>query len=201
MTYDLQKMSRRLARYLDEDRYIHTQGVRYTAAALAMAHGADVEKAQAAGLLHDCAKCIPSKKKLKLCEREHIFMSAYEKKNPFMLHAKLGAYLAREKYDVSDREILEAIVWHTTGKAHMSLLEQIIFIADYIEPNRCKAPRLGELRRLAFADLDECTYRILGDTLEFLERNPKEIDAMTQTVYDYYRNIHERKELEAEEDE
>lgn len=199
--YDLQKMSRRLARYLDEDRYTHTQGVRYTAAALAMVHGADMMKAQVAGLLHDCAKCIPAKKKLKLCEQENILMSSYEKKNPFMLHAKLGAYLARAKYDVEDQEILQAIVWHTTGRPNMSLLEKIIFIADYIEPNRCKAPNLEELRKLAFSDLDTCTYRILEDTLEYLESNPKDIDGMTQDAFAYYRNIYERRELEAEEDE
>ena len=158
-------------------------------------------KAQVAGLLHDCAKCIPAKKKLKLCERENIFMSPYEKKNPFMLHAKLGAYLAREKYDVEDEEILSAIVWHTTGRPHMSLLEKIIFIADYIEPNRCKAPNLEDIRRLAFVDLDTCTYRILEDTLDYLKTNPKDIDGMTQDAFNYYRNIYERRELEAEEDE
>ena len=115
-TYDLKKISRRLQRYLDEDRFIHTQGVQYTAAALAMTYGCDLMKAQTAGLLHDCAKCIPAKKKLKLCEREGIPVTSYEKKNPFMLHAKLGAYLARNKYDIKDEEILQAITWHTTGK-------------------------------------------------------------------------------------
>ena len=64
--YDFEKMKKKLAKYLDEDRYLHTMGVMYTCAALAMAHGYDLEAAQAAGLLHDCAKCIPNKKKLKM---------------------------------------------------------------------------------------------------------------------------------------
>ena len=83
----------------------------------------------------------------------------------------------------------------------MSLLEKIIFIADYIEPNRCKAPNLEDIRRLAFVDLDTCTYRILEDTLDYLKTNPKDIDGMTQDAFNYYRNIYERRELEAEEDE
>ena len=198
-TYDLKKISRRLQRYLDEDRFIHTQGVQYTAAALAMTYGCDLMKAQTAGLLHDCAKCIPAKKKLKLCEREGIPMTSYEKKNPFMLHAKLGAYLARNKYDIKDEEILQAITWHTTGKAEMNLLEKIIFVADYIEPNRCKAPNLSELRRLAFEDLTQCVCRILEDTLNYLEQDDRELDEMTRTAYEYYSGLAKEKKREGKE--
>ncbi|HIZ66131.1 MAG TPA: HD domain-containing protein, partial [Candidatus Blautia pullicola] len=70
MKYDFAEYEKKLKKYLDKDRYRHTLGVMYTASALAMAHGSDIEKAQAAGLLHDCAKCIPNKKKLKLCKKK-----------------------------------------------------------------------------------------------------------------------------------
>ena len=89
MNYDLKAFSKKLKKHLDEERYVHTLGVMYTAAALAMAHGCDLEKAQTAGLLHDCAKSIPNEKKLKLCEKKNIPVSEIEEKAPFLLHSKL----------------------------------------------------------------------------------------------------------------
>lgn len=185
--FDLQKIEKKLRKYLDEDRLWHTLGVMHTAAAMAMVHGMDMEKAQLAGILHDCAKCVPTKKKLKLCKENHIPVTEFEKEHPFLLHAKVGAWIAREKYGVTDPEILEAIIWHTTGKADMSVLEKIIYIADYIEPARDKAPRLSEIRRLAFQDLDRCMYEILKDTLEYLQDSPEDIDQATKKAYDYYK--------------
>ena len=194
--YDLKKMEQKLAKHLDEDRMRHTLGVMYTAAGLAMVHGCSLEKAQVAGLLHDCAKCIPNKKKLKLCLENQIPMTEYEEKNPFILHAKLGAFLARKKYGVEDEEILEAITWHTTGKPDMSLLDKIIYLADYIEPGRDKASRLPYIRKLAFQDLDECMYQVLKDTLEYLSAGGADgIDEMTEEAYGYYREIHKKRNL------
>lgn len=181
------KIQKKLYKELDADRYQHTLGVTYTCAALAMAHGLDMEKAQLAGLLHDCAKCIPNKKKLKLCKKHRIPVTSLEKKSPYLLHAKLGAYFARKKYGVKDKDVLSAIRCHTTGKPEMTALEQIVYIADYIEPRRSTAPHLEEIRSLAFRDLDRCTYRILADTLEYLEQSPKEIDPATRQAYQYYR--------------
>lgn len=194
--YDLKKMEQKLAKHLDEDRMRHTQGVMYTAACLAMVYGCSLEKAQVAGLLHDCAKCIPNKKKLKLCMENQIPMTDYEEENPFILHAKLGAFLARKKYEVEDDEILDAITWHTTGKPDMSMLDKIIYLADYIEPGRDKASRLPYIRKLAFQDLDECMYQVLKDTLEYLSMGGSgSIDEMTEEAYAYYREIHKRRNL------
>lgn len=184
---NLQKMAKKLKKYLDEDRLWHTLGVMHTAAALAMVHGIDMEKAQLAGLLHDCAKCVPSKEKFKICKANDIPVTDFEKDHPFLLHAKVGAWIAREKYGVKDPEILEAIVWHTTGKEKMSVLEKIIYIADYIEPARDKAQRLSEIRKLAFQDLDRCMYEILKDTLEYLSDHPEDVDQATKRAYDYYK--------------
>ncbi|MBS6195314.1 MAG: bis(5'-nucleosyl)-tetraphosphatase (symmetrical) YqeK [Clostridiales bacterium] len=184
---NLRKIEKKLKKYLDEERMWHTIGVMHTAAAMAMAYGADLEKAQLAGLLHDCAKCVSSKDKFKICKENHIPVTDFEKKHPFLLHAKVGAWIAREKYGVKDQEILDSIIWHTTGKEQMSVLEKIIYIADYIEPARDKAPRLPEIRRLAFLDLDRCMYEILKDTLEYLDEHPEDIDQTTKRAYDYYK--------------
>ena len=194
--YDLTKMENKLEKYLDESRYRHTIGVMYTAGALAMAHGYDVLDAQTAGLLHDCAKCIPNKKKIRLCEQHDIPVTDFEKEHPFLIHAKLGAYIAEKKYNVSDPAILDAIIYHTTGRPGMSLLEKIIYIADYIEPMRDKAPNLPRVRKLAFADIDECMYEILRDSIEYLETKPKDIDQTTIYAYNYYKNLHNRKNEE-----
>ena len=194
--YDLTKMEKKLAKYLDEDRFAHTKGVMYTCAALAMAYGYDLMDAQVAGLLHDSAKCIPNKKKLKMCAEHKVQISDFEREHPFLIHAKLGAYIAREKYGVKDDEILTSITYHTTGRADMSTLEKIVYIADYIEPLRDKAPNLPKIRRLAFEDLDECMYEILKDTLEYLEENPKDVDSTTKDAFQFYKELHNKRFLQ-----
>ena len=190
MKSEIAKFEKKLKKYLDKERFIHTQGVMYTAAALAMAHGADMEKARLAGLLHDCAKCIPNKKKWKLCDKYHILLSECEQQNPFLIHAKLGVAIAREKYEIQDEEILSAIRWHTTGKEDMSSLEKIIYIADYIEPGRDRAPNLSWVRKVAFMDLDEGMYYILKDSLSYLETSAKLIDPYTEKAFQYYEALH-----------
>ena len=166
---------KKLKKELDPERYAHTIGVAYTAAALAMRYETNVQQAQVAGLLHDCAKCIPNNKKIAL--------------NPFLLHAKLGAFLAMDKYGITDKEITSAILNHTTGKPNMSLLDKIIFVADYIEPQRKKQPNLAEIRKLAFIDLDQALFRILEDTLAFLSTSSSKIDPMTEKTYQYYKEL------------
>lgn len=187
MRYNIPKAKKVLKKYLDAGRFEHTQGVMYTAAALAMRYGEDLEKAQTAGLLHDCAKCIPDNKKLKICQKNKIFVSEMEQKNPFLLHAKVGAYIAQEKYGVDDKEILSAIECHTTGKPEMTLLEKIIYVADYIEPMRNKAPNLADVRKLAFEDIDLALFKILSDTLSYLRHSTKNLDPMTLQAYEYYK--------------
>lgn len=182
------KIKKTLKKELDKDRYEHTLGVMYTSACLAMANGYDMEKAQLAGLLHDCAKCIPNEKKLKICAKNNIPVTQVEKDNPFLLHAKVGAFLARVLYEVEDEEILHAISVHTTGAPAMNTLDKIVFIADYIEPKRDKAANLKEIRKTAFEDLDEALKMILCDTIHYLNgsKNDKNIDPMTLETYHYY---------------
>lgn len=185
--YNIPKMKKTLKKYLDAGRFEHTEGVMYTAAALAMRYGEDIEKAQVAGLLHDCAKCMPDAKKVKICQKNGIPMTEAEQKSPFLLHAKVGAYIAQTKYGIEDTEILEAIECHTTGKPAMSQLDKIIFIADYIEPMRTKAPNLADVRKLAFKDIDLALFKILSDTLAYLRNSPKNVDSMTMRAYEYYK--------------
>lgn len=182
------EIEKQLKKELDKDRFTHTMGVMYTAAALAMAHGADMEQALYAGLLHDCAKCIPNDEKLALCKKYQIPISAAEEKSPFLLHAKLGAYYAKSKYDIQDNEILHAIKVHTTGEPGMNTLDKLIYIADYIEPNRDQAPNLTLIRKLAFDNLDEAMKQILSDTLHYLQEKGGEIDPLTAQTYEYFHN-------------
>lgn len=189
MTEQILKMQKKLKSELDHYRYEHTMGVMHTAACLAMRYDEDVERALIAGLLHDCAKCIPADEKIKMCKKNHIEISAAEKSNPGLLHAKLGAFLAKEKYGITDEGILRAITFHTTGCPEMTLLDKIIYIADYIEAGRKPLPNMEEVRKLAFCDLDACLYRILKDSLVYLESKGNVVDPMTEKTYLYYKSI------------
>lgn len=181
-----EKMIARLKGKISEKRFEHSLGVEYTAACLAMVYGENVERTRIAGLLHDCAKGLSTKTKLEKARKHNLPISKYEEKNPDMLHAKLGAYYARYKYDVVDQVILDAITWHTTGRPNMTLMDKIIFVADYIEPNRKPLPEIEEIRREAFTDLDACVVHILKNTLDYLNGTTQELDFMTQETYDYY---------------
>lgn len=183
---DLKKIRKAMEKTLDAKRYEHTLGVEYTAAALAMRYDESIKNAQLAGLLHDCAKCMSDEKRLSICEKHNISVNEIERRNPFLLHAKVGSYLAMEEYNVSNPDVINAILNHTTGRPGMSQLEKIIFIADYIEPGRKQAPNLAEIRKLAFIDLDAALLKVLSDTLEYLKEGGGEFDPMTQKTYDYY---------------
>lgn len=181
-----EKIIARLKTKINDKRIEHSLGVEYTAACMAMVHGEDVDKARLAGLLHDCAKGIPTKEKLEKARKHGLSISKFEERNPDMLHAKLGAFYARYKYDVTDEDILNAICYHTTGRPNMSLLEKIIFVADYIEPNRKMLKDMDEIRKEAFLDIDKCVTHILRNTLDYLEKTTNEMDYMTQMTYNYY---------------
>lgn len=192
MKYDIIKIRKSLEKSLDEKRFEHTLGVAYTAAALAMSNHADTEAAIVAGLLHDCAKCLSNEKRLSICEKNNKRISAVERRNPSLLHAKVGGIIAMEEYDIEDMDIIQAITNHTTGRPGMSILEKIIFVADYMEPGRNKAKNLDMIREIAFQNLDEALFKILEDTLVYLEESEDEIDDMTKKTYEYYKGIRER---------
>lgn len=190
----IKDLKKEMKKEMDDSRFEHTLGVMYTSAALAMCYGYDLDKAMLAGLMHDCAKCMPNVKKLKMAEKNHLEITDLERKNPFMLHAKLGALLAQKKYDIDDEEILSAIRWHTTGRPDMTLLDKIVYVADYIEPKRDKAPNLKEIRKMAFEDLDQALLKILADTLGYLGDSADSVDPMTRETYEFYLNQSEEYE-------
>ncbi len=179
---------------LSEQRYLHTEGVAYTAAALAMSYGEPCEDALLAGWLHDCAKFYHNSQQIKLCEEFQLPVKPVEYENPGLLHAKVGAYLAKKYYGITNLNVLNAILYHTTGREGMTLLEKIIFVADYIEPSRNQAPRLLEIRRIAFHELDQAVSMILSDTLQYLHTQQKPIDDATEKTYQFYKKILENKE-------
>lgn len=187
--YDFEEMNCKLQKELTKKRYTHTLGVSYTAASLAMRYGYDVKKAQVAGLLHDCAKCNTDEKMLEKCKKNNIVITDVEKRNPYLLHAKLGACFAKKKYGIEEEEILSAITYHTTGKPDMSELEKIVFISDYIEPNRKEIWGLPQIRKMAFENMDEAVFMILDHTLSYLKEQgeKKEIDLMTEEAFEYYK--------------
>lgn len=187
--HEMIHLRKEMEKALENKRYEHTLGVAFTAVSLAMRYGYDLKKAQTAGLLHDCAKNMSNEKRLHICHKHNIEITPSEEKNPFLLHAKVGSYLAKKDYGIDDPEILDAITWHTTGRPGMTELDKIIYIADYIEPGRNQAPNLDEIRRLAFQDLDECLYRILQDTLNYLNASDMDIDETTNETYQYYKEL------------
>ncbi len=186
---------RELQTELAYGRFTHTLYVAGTAASIAMCYGLDTDKAETAGLLHDCAKCMNLSKMLKICDKAGVELSEYERNSGSLLHSKAGAVLAQTKYGVKDEDILNAIRYHTTGRPGMSLLEKIVFVADYIEPGRDSAPNLPVVRKLAFESIDDCVLQILKDTLSYLESTGAQVDPMTQKTYEYYRRCDEERKF------
>ena len=175
-----------LKQKLNKKRFHHTLGVAYTATSLAMCHGVDLRSAEIAGLLHDVAKPLSEEEGLDFCRKNNLKISEFEKNNPFLLHGKIGSLIAKNKFGIKDEDILNAICHHTTGRPEMSLLEKIIYIADYIEPSRTIQPNLDTIRKTAYTDIDGALILILKDTLEYLDKKGGAIDPMTKITYDYY---------------
>ena len=127
------KITEWLENNLDRERYEHSLGVADTAVELAEKFGQDVNKAYTAGLVHDCAKCLPKEELINIIN-SRLSVDECELINPKTHHAPVGAYLAKDIFHIDDEEILSAVRWHTIGKLGMSDFEKIIFIADKIEP-------------------------------------------------------------------
>ena len=199
MKDEYNKIKEKLSKKLSVKRFDHTIGVSYTAAAMAMRYGLNVDRAAMAGLLHDCAKYMTDDELIEKCTKYGIECSETELRNGYLLHAKLGAYLSKEKYGIEDEEICSAVRYHTTGKPAMSVLEAIVFTADYIEPGRKVLSNFKLIRSMAFVDLDEAVYLILKNTFSYLndekeaEQSQKEIDKHSVEAYKYYKKIHDEK--------
>lgn len=171
----LEKMNVMLSQILSERRYYHSLGVAETAVKLAEHYGADREKAYLAGLVHDCAKEIPAEESVKLLQEEyHITPDAMSLQMPRLLHGVLGSCIAQSRFGIYDPEVLDAIRYHTTGKAKLGLLSRIVYIADYIEPNRAYKD-VEYLRELTFQNLDEALLFAVDFTIRDLVDKGKTI--------------------------
>lgn len=186
-------MREKLSELLKPERYEHSLSVSFSAAALAMRYGADLQKAEIAGLCHDCAKHFGKQELLRVCERDGLVLSPELLRFPQVIHSFYGEIYAEKLFGIRDPEILSAIRFHTLGRPGMSLLEKIIFTADFIELRRYKAAGLSEIRRMAFLDLDEAVYLILKSTIEYLRERGGEICRASLESYEYYRKVHEEK--------
>lgn len=186
MNPEIPKLREKLKRKLSKSRYEHSLSVSFTCICLAMRYEYPLDRAELAGLMHDCAKCYEDEEILKRCEKHMVPVSQEERMAPAVLHAKYGAWLAREHYGVEDPEILGAIACHTTGKPGMGTLDKILYIADFIEARRDKAANLNQMRKLAFEDLDEALYQVLKGTLEYLEGKGCFVDPLTRVTCEYY---------------
>ena len=160
-------------RLLNPNRVNHVLGCRDTAVALAQHWGADVTDAARAGILHDITKAIDGPLQLTLCSAYGKILSDFSRKYPKTLHALTGSLVA-ERIFGENEAVISAIEHHTTGKADMSLLEKIIYVADYMEPNR-NFPGVEQLRHLAFTDIDAALKLGLEMTLEHLKRQGNEV--------------------------
>lgn len=156
-----------LKKSLPTKRYEHSVAVYKTAVKIAEIHGVDVEKAKLAGLLHDCGREIPTKEFITKIKELGIKADVVELNQPILIHDKLGVYYAEHKYEVHDKEILEAILYHTTGAPHMTRLAMVIYLADILEPAR-DYPGVDVLRDMVKKDLEKTLFQAYIQTMGFL---------------------------------
>jgi predicted HD superfamily hydrolase involved in NAD metabolism len=157
-----------LAENVPEKRLNHVLRVEEAATKLAQHHGLDSERAAQAGLLHDLAKYFKPKRLLELAKTEGIELDPVDEMNPHLLHAEVGAIVARDEFGVSDAEVLAAIRNHTLGRPGMSLLSCVVFLADSIEPGRGDTAELNEIRELSRKNLHRAVLQLCEDTMRSL---------------------------------
>lgn len=171
--------------YLKAKRVPHVLGVEEEAVRLAERYGADVDKARVAALLHDCTKKLDLHEQLALCEQYHIELDELEKRALKLLHSKTGAAVAREVFGADD-EVYGAIFWHTTGRADMTLLEKVIYLADYIEPSR-DFDGVDALRAAVYEDIDRGLALGLRMSIEELAERGETAHHNTREAYEFIK--------------
>lgn len=183
-----EEIKKYLSDNLSADRYEHSLSVSETAVRLAERYGCDRDKAKLAGLVHDCGKNLKDEKMLNIIENNGYNIEAMFKNNGNLMHGLAGAIIARAEMGIEDEEIFNAVAFHTTGRKNMSLLEKIIYIADYIEPLR-KFPGVEELRGLTFENLDEALLLSFNNTIKYVLSkkqlvHPDTIDARNYLLFE-----------------
>lgn len=178
-------MESKLKGMLLEKRYRHSVNVMETAVKMAEFYNADVEKARVAGLLHDCAKNYSTAQMLELCNLYGIELDSVSKAQPGLIHAFLGAEVAKREFGIDDDEIYDAIYYHTVGKPAMNLLTKIIYIADGIEPLRTYEG-VDTLREIAFHDIDKAIIYQMDMTIKQVIKKGTLLHPGTVNTRNYY---------------
>ncbi|MDM5190043.1 bis(5'-nucleosyl)-tetraphosphatase (symmetrical) YqeK [Bacillus sp. DX4.1] len=166
---------------MHEKRYIHTIGVMETAIELAKLYGVNEKKAEMAAIFHDYAKCRPIQEMEDIIKREELPKDLLQF-NKELWHAPVGAYLVEKEVGITDHEILQAITYHTSGHESMTMLDKVIYVADYIEPGR-KFPGVEEARKLAREDINKALLFALKRTIQFLMEKDQTIYPLTFQTY------------------
>ncbi len=173
---------------LTHKRFSHTLAVADTARQLALLHGLDADKAEAAGLLHDCAKCLPLKEMQRIAKDAGLTQDKAVLHSGALLHSAVGAYVAQTAYGVTDEAVLSAIRSHTTGRPGMSQLDMAVWLADTIEPTRSPFPTLEKVRTLASLSLERAILTSLEGTLAHVRKKGEAVHPLTQATIDWLRN-------------
>ena len=175
---------------MGEKRYIHSVNVAEQAVHLAKKYGADVEKAEIAGILHDITKETPEKEQLQIIEKAGIILSETEKSAPKLWHSISGAGYIKTELGIDDPDILNAVRYHTTGRAGMSLLEKVIFIADFTGKER-DYNGADKMKQLAEESLEKAMD--MGLSFSIVDLVQRGLTVAVQTV-EAYNEIKMQKE-------
>ncbi len=186
------QMKEKLKTMLTPRRYQHSIGVMNTARELARRFGADEGKAEIAGLLHDCAKDIDKSKMVDMCDELGVELDDLKKEQRALIHPDLGAKLVQTEFDITDPEIISAIKHHTLGRPDMTKLEKILYLADYIEPNREEMEGLAELRALCREDLDRAMLFATDMTISYVLSKKKVLHKQSLATREYFRGLVEK---------
>ena len=170
-------------------RFSHTLAVADTARRLALLHGLDPVKAEGAGLLHDCAKCLPLKEMQRIAKDNHLTDDPSILESGALLHSVVGAYLARTKYGCTDEEVIAAIRSHTTGQPGMSQLAMAVWLADTIEPTRAPYPLLDKTRMLAGLSLEKAMITSLEGTLQHVRKKGENVHPATAETLNWLKTL------------
>ena len=171
-------IEKELLKDIGEKRYSHSLRVMETALKLCQIYNEKEDRVRLAAILHDCGKMLDQAQLLQASKDFDIVLDEYMENNIELIHAPLGAKIAEKKYKIKDQEVLNAIKYHTTGRENMTLLDKIIFIADYIEPKR-NFEGIDEIRQLAPIDIDRSIVLAMDKTIKFLIDNKNLIHTKT----------------------
>ena len=182
---DLSSLRESAYSFLKRKRISHVRGCEKEAVALAHLYGADPDKAAVAAILHDITKALDLRNQLILCDRYGIICDEIEIGSVSLLHSKTGACRARELFDI-EQPVFDAIWWHTTGRPEMSLLDKVIYIADFIEPSR-NFDGIDQLRNAASHSLDRAMALGLKMSMEEIRSRGLPLHHNTADAYEYYK--------------